>query len=86
MIAITILAKILKMFSLDEENEDCCLKGFGRDCVAPGVGLIVESDRPSNKGLERTQKQRSASGENMWRARMILPSESVSESSSSLKR
>jgi hypothetical protein len=86
MIAITILAKILKMFSLDEENEDCCLKGFGRDCVAPGVGLIVESDRPSNKGLERTHTQRSARGYKMWKAIIILSSESVSESSSSLKR
>ena len=38
------------------------------------------------RGLERTQNQRSARGEMMWRAIIILPSESVSGSSSSLKR
>ena len=40
----------------------------------------------ANKGLELTQMQRSARGVMMWRARIIEQSESVSGSSSSLKR
>ena len=39
-----------------------------------------------NKSLELTQNQRSARGGKMWRAIIILPSESVSGSSSSLTR
>jgi len=48
--------------------------------------MVEEIKRNSNKGLELTQNQRSVRGNMMWRAIMIIPSESVLGSSSSLKR
>ena len=52
-----------------------------------GCGKILNSQKhPANKGLELTQNQRSARGKEMWRAIIILPIESVSGSSSSLRR
>ena len=50
------------------------------------MAIICLFSEVYNKVLELTQNQRSARGEKMWRARMILSSESVSGSSSSLKR
>jgi len=53
------------------------------------ISSKVNATKPAERtirGFELTQMQRSARGEMMWRARMILPRESVSGSSSSLRR
>jgi len=53
--------------------------------ISPKVNSTIQAER-TIRGLELTQNQRSARGRMMWRARIILPSESVSGSSSSLRR
>ena len=53
--------------------------------ISSKVNATKQAER-TIRGLEMTQKQRSARGKMMWRARMILSSESVSGSSSSRAR
>ncbi len=78
--------EMLKMCNLGEEKTDCCLKRTWRAGCDHRKVMIKESGWPINKGLERTENQRSARGEEMWGARIIEQSEPVSGSSSSLKR